>query len=220
MNYQRIKGDDEAARILATRLREELQSGKKVLWLLSGGSNVPVVVKALEQIRDQDLRRLTMMLCDERYGPVGHDESNLYKLKQAGFIEGKATLIATLSNSSLQDTARYFSEALEKAFASHDVVIGQFGIGDDGHIAGILPHSPATVLDEKWAISYDTPPLTRITMTPHAITKVTAAYCFVFGENKRDMLLKLRDQNLPIDEMPSRVLKMVKEAYVYNDQVD
>jgi 6-phosphogluconolactonase/glucosamine-6-phosphate isomerase/deaminase len=219
MKFLRIKGVDEAARILSTRLREELGAHKRVLWLVPGGSNLAVAVQAMDLISRQETKHLTLMLTDERYGPIDHADSNLFQLNQAGMIPKDATVVPVLANVSLEDTIKYYAEAAQRAFEVCDVVIGQFGIGDDGHIAGILPHSEAAVLNDAWVFGYAAPDYTRLTLSPHAISKVTAAYAFVFGENKKTMLESLRDKNLPLEDQPSRILKMVKEAYVYSDQI-
>jgi 6-phosphogluconolactonase/glucosamine-6-phosphate isomerase/deaminase len=218
MTFEHLGSTDEAAQILSDRLAMELKEDKRVLWLVPGGSNIGIAIKTMELIKSGDIRKLTMMLTDERYGEIGHADSNFQQLKAAGFMAGKAVFIQTLSNSSLQDTVRYYGEAAEKAFAQHDILIGQFGIGDDGHIAGILPGTPATMLDDDWAIGYESPPYTRITLTPHALNQVHTAYAFVFGESKRPALTRLRDEMLPIDEQPSQILKNLPEATVYSDQ--
>ena len=102
MKFIRIKDADEAARILSTRLRQELSAHKRVLWLIPGGSNLPVAVKAMDLISQQETNYLTLMLTDERYGPVNHPDSNLYQLNQAGMVPKDSTLVPVLANVSLK----------------------------------------------------------------------------------------------------------------------
>jgi len=51
-----------------------------VLWLVPGGSNIPIAVEAMDMIRKEmsglSLKYLTITLSDERYGSVGHKDSN------------------------------------------------------------------------------------------------------------------------------------------------
>jgi 6-phosphogluconolactonase/glucosamine-6-phosphate isomerase/deaminase len=85
------------------------------------------------------------MLSDERYGPVGHPDSNAAALDLAGFAPMQANVIPILvAGLDLAATRENYQAAALAAFQKAEIVIGQFGIGSDGHIAGILPNSPAT----------------------------------------------------------------------------
>jgi 6-phosphogluconolactonase/glucosamine-6-phosphate isomerase/deaminase len=205
---------------LTDRLAAELRTGKKVLWLVSGGSNVPVAVAAMKALRAADLQNLTISLCDERYGRERHMDSNLFRLEQAGFKPGAAKLIGVLQDSlSLEDTADAFDKKIGDAFDAADVVIAQIGMGADGHIAGILPKSAAAEINDRMAVSYDGGLHKRITLTPHALLRVDAAYVFAYGAEKRKALIILRDQAVPMREQPAQLLKQLKEVYVFNDQI-
>ena len=69
---------------LTHKLQQYLQSGQSVVWLVSGGSNIPIsveVLKALKiKVKPTLLKSLKVMLTDERYGPVGHLDSNWQQL--------------------------------------------------------------------------------------------------------------------------------------------
>lgn len=219
MKFEHISGPDEAVDILSTRLKQELESGKKVLWLITGGSNIPVGVKVMERLRSHS-KNLTIMLTDERYGPVGHADSNAFQLKQAGLAEGDALFVQTLANTSFEDTIRYYDEAAAKAFAHADIVIAQIGMGADGHILGVLPHSPAAVTDKRWAIGYKGDDFTRLTLTPYATTQIDVAYLIVLSDGRKPMLEKLRDQEIDFKEQPAQLLKLVPEVHVCTNQLD
>ncbi len=107
---------------------------------------------------------------------------------------------------------------LADAFAHHDAVVAQFGIGADGHVAGMLPHSPA-VEAAALVAGYESKPFVRISMTPPAIAHVQAAYTFVFGEAKKEAVSNLQTKELTLADEPCQILKTIPESYFYSDQV-
>lgn len=210
---------DLAMQALAERLKRELSAKKRVLWLLSGGSNIAIEVAIMKAL-PVELQPYLAMMYDERYGLFGHKDSNLQQLYDAGFVPGRATIVPALTpeNLPLAAAAKRYRAAAEAAFASADVIIAQLGTGTDGHISGILPGSPA-VITKSLVAGYRFGEYKRITFTFGALKKATAVYAFAFGDAKRNQLLRLRDENLTLDEQPAQILKQIPEAYVYNDQI-
>ncbi len=93
-------------------------------------------------------------------------------------------MIPVLDGSSLNDTVARFGYEVEKAVKSADDIVGQFGIGSDGHIAGILPHSSA-VSETSSTCGYESGTFTRITLTPPILKQIDVAYSFVSGASKK-----------------------------------
>ncbi len=220
MRYILTSGWDDGIADLNQRLVHELAAGKRVLWLVSGGSNIPASVQVMNTISRPLSQNLTVMLADERYGAVGHADSNEAQIIQAGFRPKAARLLSVLQPGlSLAQTAAQYAAMAGRALAEADCSIGQFGIGDDGHLAGIFPHSPAAKELHKLVSGYRQPPFQRLTLTFPALRQVTAAYVFAFGANKHKALASLQQQTLPLEEQPAQVLKQLSEAYVYSDQI-
>jgi 6-phosphogluconolactonase/glucosamine-6-phosphate isomerase/deaminase len=203
---------------LRASLIQALQEGKPVLWLIPGGSNIPITTAIMSQLPDDLTTNLTVLLTDERYGPVGHADSNAFQLQQAGFNPKKGTFLPVLTGASLEDTIRAYDQAAQEHFAKNALVIGQFGIGADGHIAGILPGSPAATEQHAWATGYRTPSFTRVTLTFPALYRVNVAYTFAYGETKREALKRLETNELPLQVQPAQILKAIPKAYLYTDQ--
>lgn len=211
---------DQGIADLGQRLSGELAAGKKVLWVTCGGSNIHAAVQVMDSISNELTPNLTIMLSDERYGEVGHADSNWEQLMQAGFNPWQAQLIPTLQpGTSLEETVRGYNQAVQQAMTSNQIIIAQLGIGPDGHIAGILPHSGAAHEEINLVAGYVSTPFTRITMTFNALRHITAAYVFAFGGTKNQALRSLHDLSLPLGDQPVQILKEIPEAYVYNDQV-
>lgn len=197
----------------------ELKQNKSVLWLVTGGSSIKTAVAIMNDLSGHE-SNLTISLTDERYGPVGHPDSNWQQLLDAGFNSGSAKTHPVLENGlSLEVTAQLFSEWLDDTLQMVDIAIGQFGIGSDGHISGILPHSVATEPTEALAICYKTDQYARVTTSFAAIKRLNMTYCFVYGEDKQLALQKLLHKQVPLAEQPAQILKQLSQAYVYNDQV-
>jgi 6-phosphogluconolactonase/glucosamine-6-phosphate isomerase/deaminase len=211
---------EAAANILEQRLALEL-ANNKVLWLISGGSNIKTTVLAMQQVPEEFSSNLTIMLLDERYGEPGQKDSNWAQLLNAGFESKKAMLLPILKEGqSFEQSADYYNALAEKAFLNNDVIVAQIGMGADGHIAGILPNSAATESINKLVTHYESEPYKRMTLTFEAIKQINVAYVFAFGDDKKPALLQLKDESLDPKVQPAQILKELNEVYIYNDQVE
>jgi 6-phosphogluconolactonase/glucosamine-6-phosphate isomerase/deaminase len=159
------------------------------------------------------------MLTDERYGSPEHAESNWAQLIRAGFKAEPATLLPVLQTDlDFEATVERYNQLAKQALKDHDTIIAQLGIGEHGELAGILPASPATVETRDLVVGYQSTPFLRITLTFAALSQITAAYIFAFGNIKHRTLSLLRHKTLPPNEQPSQILKQLPEAYIYSDQ--
>jgi 6-phosphogluconolactonase/glucosamine-6-phosphate isomerase/deaminase len=173
----------------------------------------------MSNLKDELTQNLSVFMTDERFGEVGHVHSNSHQLTEAGFQPKDAVFVPMLQPGfSMDETSERYAQALERAVEHADIVIAQSGIGPDGHIAGILPHSVA-VKATGWVVGYEAPHYTRMTMTFDALRHIDAAYYMAFGDDKLEALQRLRDEEVSLDDQPAQILKELKEAYVYNDQV-
>lgn len=219
MRFIKTNNPDLGATDLANRISGELNAGNTVLWMICGGSNIPTAVEVLKLLNaslnsPNNLKHLTVTLTDERYGPVGHKDSNWQQLVDSGFDFTGINSFPVLTGKELQQTVDEWSFKLEDALMSNQVTIAQFGIGPDAHIAGILPKSEATKA-KGIAFVYIGTPFTRITITFDVFKKISAAYVFAFGENKRKALTDLHIPSAKLDEQPCQVLRKVTEVVVY-----
>ena len=211
---------EEGIADLAQRLQQELAAHKRVLWLVSGGSNIAASVQAMAQIPSELTDKLSVMLGDERYGAAGHANSNWAQLLQSGFNADKATVYPILQpDLTFEGTVERFNLLANQAFAENDIVIAQLGIGPDGHIAGILPESPAAQEQTALVTGYDGGQFQRVTLTFPALLKVHVSYTFAYGEAKKDALSSLQAGSLELTVQPAQVLREIPEAYIYNDQL-
>ncbi len=212
---------ESAAIALGQRLRSELAAGRRVLWLVSGGSNIGPSVSIMKSLSGELSRNLTVIPCDERYGQPGHVDSNWQQLLDGGFDGKQATLLPALKEGlDFNQNTSFYNDLMAKATSSADVIIVQLGMGSDGHVSGILPKTPACRETVESIVNYEAPPLRRMTSTFHNLRQASAIYLLAYGEGKADQLRRLKAEDVPLDEQPAQILKEISEAYVYNDQVE
>lgn len=220
---QFIKSADgkEGVEAMAKEIATALSEGKRVLWLICGGSNIPLAKRAMDLLRAEakgGVANLTVGQTDERFGPVGHKDSNWQQMLEAGFDFSDVAVRPILFGGSGEETVERYAKTLAEDFASNDLVVAQFGIGPDGHVAGMLPHTGG-LNEERLAFGYDSSPFVRITMTPPAFARVASAYAFAFGESKHEAVQMLQNEAFAIDDAPCKLLLSVPESYLYSDQL-
>lgn len=222
MIFLHSESQSKCARVLASKLGEWLEQDRKVLWLLSGGSNIAISVEAFNILKKEYPARimpnLAVTLTDERFGKVGHHDSNWQHLLDAGFVMSEIWSVPVLNNIPLDKTVEKFTENYKELSHWADVVIGQFGIGPDGHIAGILPGSVAVTSKEN-VCGYDGGKFIRVTLTLHAIRSIDIAYSFAFGSSKKEAIQKLHKDDVSVSDEPAEILKKIPESYLFSDQV-
>jgi len=215
MTIMTFKSTEEVSTYLSDVISSKLRKGKKVLWLIPGGSAVAIAVAVSKALPKDHSHNLTITLTDERYGEIHHSDSNWEQLTQAGFYFANASMKPVLNGKNRQQSTEYFSYLLENTVRTHDYTIGFFGIGPDGHTAGILPGSPAVQATE-YAATYDAGNFERITMSPKAIVELNEAVAYATGENKWPVIQQLQT-TVPIDTQPAQILKAVPKFTLFTD---
>lgn len=130
-----------AARLTGT-LAEALAVGSEATFAGSGGST-PAPIYARMATTDLDWSRVTTTLIDERYVPEDHPESNAALLRTTLLIERAAAAdFVPLFHASVtvDRAAAVATQALATRTNRLDAVL--LGMGEDGHICSMFPHSP------------------------------------------------------------------------------
>lgn len=218
MNYVKVTGPQPVVDYLVNVLTAHLDKGESVLWLIPGGSAINVAAAVSQRLAGQDLTRLHVTLTDERYGAVGHPDSNWLQLAETGFQLPGAQLYPVLSGENRAETTAAYADYIEGQLQSCDFKIGLFGMGPDGHTAGVLPGSPA-VTDTRLAADYDAPNYQRVTLTPPALTRLDEAVVYAMGVDKKPALETLKT-SLGLAEQPAQVLKRIPKLTIFNDQIN
>ncbi|HAE36579.1 MAG: hypothetical protein UR85_C0004G0083 [Candidatus Nomurabacteria bacterium GW2011_GWF2_35_66] len=215
LNIKTTKDMKEVADFVASSINKKLEEGKKVLWFVSGGSAIPMEVLVAKKIKEKLSDNLVVALVDERYGPVGHPDSNWFKLEIAGFKIKGAKMIPILINKNMKETIEKTKDIMTHELNKAKYKIGIFGIGIDGHTAGILPHTIALKSNDI-ICTYDTDLHSRITITPKTIEKLDEAILYAMGESKWASI-ELLKKDISIEDEPAQILKKVPLLTIFTD---
>jgi len=207
---------EKAATQTANKLTDHLNKGERVLLLLSGGSGAAIAISVAKKLSGVNLTNLFVSMTDERYGLVGHKDENWQQLLDAGFKLPGATMYRPLIGQAIQKTTELFNEWLYEQFKMADYKFGIFGMGSDGHTAGIKPGSDA-VTSTNLAAHLKSEDFERITITFPAIKKIDEAVVQASGTDKRTVISDLIYKDLPLDKQPVQILKTIPQIILYTN---
>jgi 6-phosphogluconolactonase len=182
---------------------------------------VPIAAKAASliwsKLQAPPHPKLTITLTDERYVPLNHPDSNWHQLLEKGLRIPGAELIPILEGNNRATTTEKFNNILRQELNDADFKIGLFGIGRDGHTAGILPMSKA-LESKELACAYDTEKFERITITPKVIVQLDEIIAFAKGEEKWQAIENLQKE-IDISKEPAQILKQVPLFTLFTDYI-
>lgn len=131
------------AQACADRLTDALGSarGERAVFAGSGGST-PAPIYARMREAALDWSRVVVTLIDERYVPETSPDSNARLLKQTLLIgpAAKAAFVPLYSPAVTVDRAAAEATKALRPYGRLDAVL--LGMGEDGHICSMFPHSP------------------------------------------------------------------------------
>lgn len=216
MNYIHISSTEPVTSYLTDVIKDKLNSGQSVLWLLSGGSSGEVCIDVSKRLKSENLENLYVTMTDERFGPVGHANENWQKLLDDGLDLPGAKLYRPLIGLDRASTTIQFAHWLEDTYKDVDYKIGTFGVGTDGHTAGLKP-VPSAVDADVWAVDFDGHDFERITMTFNAISQLDEAVMQAMGEEKALILDDFLNKDIDPKIQPVQILKSVNKLTVFTD---
>ncbi len=204
---------------LSEFLVEKLTTHDKVLWLLSGGSNIAVECKIMDKIPDNLTGKLIIGLIDERFGKLNHADSNMFQLRSAGFKQKQSIILEIINNdtATIESATDSYDQALTRILEETDIYsVGQLGMGLDGHVAGLLPDNP--IMDsDKLVDHYSSHPFKRISLTPKGLSYLNQVFLVINDESKQKMAYKMIEGNSQSEaEMPAMILNRYNSVTVYN----
>ncbi len=215
MNYFHSAGPDAVRDYLVTAIQTKLQSGRRVLFLVSGGSTIDIAVQTIRFLPGRGLTgTLAIAQVDERFGEVGHSDSNWKQMLDRGLDVQKFPVHPILFGANLDQTTDSYHAYLTREITRSNFIVALFGIGVDGHTAGILPDSPALDETEKFVSGYISSPFSRVTITPPFFPYINLAVAYAGGSAKEGQLERLKGQ-YDSAAQPAQLLKQAKETCVF-----
>jgi 6-phosphogluconolactonase len=199
-----------AAQAVEVQLAAGLADRGRASLVATGGRSPGPVYDRLKDA-DLDWAHVAVTLSDERQVDVDSSNANARQLRERLFV-GPAAKARYLP---LTD----YAEPALRALMPFDAVM--LGMGEDGHIASLIPGSPvmAEAMDPKGKplvaespAGFGSPPVARITLTLAALLQSRAIFLLIAGEAKRQVIADaLAGADLPVrailqqDRAPVRV---------------
>jgi len=179
------------ATILANDLRAALADGPASI-ALPGGSTPAPVFEALSGAA-LDWSRVTVMPGDERWVPADHPRSNAGLIRHH-LLRGpaaKATLLEFYTGDRTPEAAEHKLVRMVRPHLPLSVLL--LGMGEDGHVASLFPHSPRLALalsEEAEAVMGMQSPEgeARMSLTLPALRGARRKHLLMTGADKRRVL--------------------------------
>jgi 6-phosphogluconolactonase len=202
---------EEAAQAIEAQLKGALNARGRAALVATGGRSPGPVYDRLREA-PLDWAHVAVTLSDERQVDAESSDSNARLLRDRLFV-GPAAKAQFLP---LTD---YAEPALRKLLPFDAVMLG---MGEDGHIASLIPGSPvlAEAMDPAGRAlvaesppGWGSPPVARITLTLAALLQSRAIFLLIAGKAKRQVIADASaGADLPVralltqDRVPVRVL--------------
>lgn len=240
MNINRMETQTEVLDAASVAFEELLRKsqrlfekkGRRTLVLLSGGSSL----KVLDYVSDNYLSsHVTISVLDERF-TADESVSNFSLFMKTSFYEDARNAGCKFIDTRVKsnDTSDDLERRLDKALAKWDegnpegLILATIGIGSDGHVAGIVPHTGSKSDFEelfnskkRWVAAYDTgvkgESSSRVTTTLPFLRQIDSAVVYVVGEDKQNALERVVAEEGSLYETPARVLRRIENVQIFTD---
>ena len=207
MNIEVLPDADAVARraaaFIAATARSAASDRGRFVFAVSGGRTPWVMLRALVQ-EDVPWEAVEIVQVDERAAPEGHPDRNLTHLREtllehAPLKPGQIHAMPVDADD-LAAAARGYAETLHQLTGpSGRLDLVHLGLGPDGHTASLVPGEPALeVRDVPVAVTGVYQGRRRMTLTFPVLDNARQILWVVTGDDKREMLLRLRDGDAAI----------------------
>ena len=207
------KTHEECSKLLLKLISNHINEFEKFSIGLSGGTTPELFYKLFSK-KYHEYSNITFWTVDERHVDTTEKISN-QKMINSIFNDTKLNMIKYDYNEDPRLSAEnYTTKVLEKINKFNIAVLG---VGDDGHVASLFPNTRALESDKKGFVENEVNILTkwRITSTYQLLADVESLYLFVTGENKKEVIQKIGNE----DDLPvNKLIGLRKKTTLLTDQ--
>lgn len=175
--------------------------GRALIVLTGGGTGIGLLKRVREQADKIDWAQVHLFFGDERFVPSDDDERNEKQAREA-LIDHVDIPDANVHAMPASDGE--FGDDIEAAALAHEQVLAAtaddgepapdfdvhlLGVGGEGHINSLFPHTPAVRDAERLVVAVTDspkPPPKRITLTLPAVQRSREVWLVVAGAEKAD----------------------------------
>ena len=188
----------EGAAIIAAEARAAVAARGRFILAVSGGHTPWLMLRDLAG-EDIPWNGVHVAQVDERVAPAGHPDRNLTHLRESLLerapLHPEQVYAMPVEASDLEAGASRYAQTLREIAGSPPVFdLVHLGLGPDGHTASLVPGDPVLdVTDADVALTGVYQGRRRMTLTYPAINRSRRILWLVTGNDKVEMLTRLRD---------------------------
>ena len=187
-----------AAATIAGEARAAVKARGRFTLALSGGRTPWAMLRVLRAL-DVPWSSVHVLQVDERIAPANHADRNLTHLyanllapAELGPVQIHAMPVESVDPD--EAAARYARTLIDVAGSPPILDLIHLGLGADGHTASLIPGDPVLdVRDADVALTEPYQGRRRMTLTYPVLNRARRVLWLITGEDKADMLVRLRD---------------------------
>jgi len=193
----------EGAAIIAAEARAAVAARGRFILAVSGGHTPWLMLRDLAG-EDIPWNGVHVAQVDERVAPAGHPDRNLTHLRESLLerapLHPEQVYAMPVEASDLEAGASRYAQTLREIAGSPPVFdLVHLGLGPDGHTASLVPGDPVLdVTDADVALTGVYQRRRRMTLTYPMINRSRRILWLVTGNDKVEMLIRLRDDDRSI----------------------
>lgn len=188
----------EGAAIIAAQARAAVAARGRFIWAVSGGHTPWLMLRNLAG-EEVPWSGVHVAQVDERVAPGGHPDRNLTHLRESLLehapLRPEQVHAMPVEAIDLEAAVRRYAQTLQGIAGSPPILdLVHLGLGPDGHTASLVPGDPVLdVTDADVALTGVYQGRRRMTLTYPAINRSRRILWLVTGNDKVEMLTRLRD---------------------------
>ncbi|MBC8392321.1 MAG: 6-phosphogluconolactonase [Deltaproteobacteria bacterium] len=215
----------QACETLISSIKKVAAEKHLVNLAVPGGRSV---ARLFETVRHKNIpwQKVRLFTIDERIVPSDHPESNtklvnenlVEILIQNGKFQRENVHLFETDFAKEDDGIADYIQVIKTFGDTYDIII--LGVGEDGHIASLMPNHHSIRDDSPYFFSMDDspkPPKKRMTSSRKFLQKAPVGFAFFVGKSKRDAYKNYLDSNLSVFECPAKIIDEIKEGYVFTN---
>lgn len=178
---------------------------------LSGGATPQHIFHHLMQKQELlDWTKVYLFWSDERNVSPDHPESNYYMaIEKSGLGRGLVPpeqIFRMVAERDLAANAAAYEFLIQEKLGSHPFDLIMLGMGEDGHVASLFPHTAALQVEDRLVVENYLPKKEkwRMTFTYTCINRARHIALYVVGKNKARMVAKVLTSEPDYDTYPAQ----------------